>query len=104
MTIKIRFLKRNSCIIFFDKILCVYSNTQLNIEKTDGKITKVFLEIEPVGEHVDKPLNKKFRIYKTYIRNHEKILSTSYNTNYIKQERKPYRWSRTWYRYCPTAR
>ena len=49
MTIKIRFLKRNSCIIFFDKILCVYSNTQLNIEKTDGKITKLFLEIEPVG-------------------------------------------------------
>jgi hypothetical protein len=49
MTIKIRFLKRNSCIIFFDKILCVYSNTQLNIEKTDGKITKLFLEIELSG-------------------------------------------------------
>jgi hypothetical protein len=59
MTIKIRFLKRNSCIIFFDKILYVYSNTQLNIEKTDGKITKLFLEIEPVGEQVDMPPNKK---------------------------------------------
>ena len=62
MTIKIRFLKRNSCIIFFDKILCVYSNTQLNIEKTDGKITKLFLEIEPCGEIICRYSKRKITL------------------------------------------